>query len=1144
MKKRNALLAVVLTLGTMFTAAPLSAKVIHLLPRPQQISVTEGAAPFALGRAVSLDDPTECKALKRFLAETGCSVEEGAAAAVRVEIVEVIEGAFNHNLAGFPDEAYTLDITANEVHIKALTPTGVIRAAQTLTQLAEGYDGTPELEALTMTDWPAFKLRGMMQDVGRSFITVDELKHELDLLARFKVNTFHWHMTENQAWRFEVKAYPQLTDASSMTRFAGNYYTQEQCREVVAYAAERGITVIPEIDMPGHSAAFERAMGHTMQTDEGVAELQKILEEVADVFAGCPYIDIGADEQAITYPDFLKIMTDKVHSLGKMVVGWNPIRNIAITKGTGFDMTQMWSTSGRAVSGIPNIDCRYNYTNHFDVFADLVGIYKSNIYYQQQGTDDVAGTISCPWNDRKTPTQTDIIKQNNFYANVLASAERAWIGGGKQYIETGGTMLPNSGDEYDEFADWERRFLFHKANSLKDEPIPYVRQTNVRWRISDAFPNGGDVTAVFPPETADDDVLPDAFDYEGTTYGTGAATGAGIYLRHTWGGTIPTYFSNPQFGTTAYAWTYVYSPVEQTVGAQIEFQNYGRSENDPAPEAGKWDMKGSRIWLNGQEIAAPNWKNAGKGIGSEVDLQDENFTARTPIAVNLKQGWNKVLLKLPYIDTRCRLEKWMFTFVLTDPEGKNAVDGLIYSPNKCMDSNAEAVAALISNIKKYCRSVIGEEPGYYDAALAAELNEKLAETEATLTQEMSAEQRQQQLSELEAALQQLQSDIASAQPIQPKTSTDVKSYYYTLQSLRDSRYAVSNGAAANMTGATSATDASTWKFVERKDGTYNIVNYANGTYISPASNNNTALKTQTAVPASGWTLKPAATQGYFIITSGSAQFNQTNFSPFAIYNWGGGSNTSDPGCQYRIASIEPLVTELPEALLTLTDIALDGSRPFRVPDAIARPVLDAGSATVAIDFTLADNSREMGLVGSCDSTVTADFVCITVPAASQVRMRMNTASNFYTRTAAIGTNRHQLVVSMQPANPSYIIYLDGAPINEGTIGASAPTFGNVPGVNSLYLGGLVLGNTSSYYPMKGTIHSAQFFPGVLDAAQVAAINYDGLVGTGMKVPGNNAQGLPATIYTLDGRRLPESRTIQRGVYIRKANGKTSKILVR
>ena len=875
------------------------AKITHLLPKPQQIEAKSGAT-FALGRAVTITDPTSSTALQEFFTKNGCTVATGGAP-VTVTLVGSIEGAYDYTLAGYENEAYTLEITADAINIKAVTKTGVIRAAQTLTQLAEGYEGTAQLEALTMTDWPAFKLRGYMHDVGRSFIEFETLKKHIDLLSRFKVNTFHWHMTENQAWRFEVKAFPQLTNSASMTRFAGKYYTQEQCRELQDYAKERGVIVIPEIDMPGHSEAFVRAMGYDMQTDNGVAALKTILEEVVATFPDAPYIHIGADEKQITYSNFLKIMTDKVHSLGKKVVVWNPISGVTISTSTGADMTQMWSSSGKVINGLPNIDCRYNYTNHFDVFADLVGIYKSNIYYEQKGNANVAGTISAPWNDRKTPTEEDIIIQNNFYANVIASAERAWIGGGKQYIEKGGTTLPNSGEEYEEFADWERRFLFHKANSLKNEPIAYVKQTNVRWRITDPFPNGGDMNASFAPET---EGLKESYTVNGTTYGTGIATGAGIYLRHTWGNnTVPTYYgSTNHSNSTAYAWTYVYSDKAQTVGAQIEFQNYGRSEKDTAPDAGKWDRKGSRIWLNDTEILPPTWDNTGVSINNEVDLKNENFTARKPVQVTLNEGWNKVFIKLPYVGASgVRLNKWMFTFVLTDLEGKNAVEGLIYSPNKMRDEVAEQLLATIEEAKKFIANNTGEAIGRYNPSLANDLNNVIGEIELTLNDVMTSEERAQQTATLNAAIEAFKAALATAKINQPKADK-----YYTLCTpQRENRYCKSNGANAEVTSETSISNASKWKFVTRNDGKLDIVNYADGTYISPASSNNTALRTQAASPANGWEIKAAASEGLCIIVSGEAQFNQTNSSlGYKVYNWGSGTNTDDAGCQYLIAETE------------------------------------------------------------------------------------------------------------------------------------------------------------------------------------------------------------------------------------------------
>ena len=673
----------------------LQADVEHLLPKVQLIESGKGS--FKLHRAVDIQYKSgamQCALLEEVFANHGCTFsKEGAT--VTVTLVDEIPGAHDYALHGYENEAYTLQVSKNSIAITAVTNTGVIRAAQTLAQLAEGQKtGRETIASVTITDWPAFKLRGYMHDVGRSYIPAGELIKHIELLSRFKVNTFHWHLTENQAWRFEVKAYPQLTSASSMTRLEGKYYTQEECKAVMAAAKKHGVIVIPEIDMPGHSAAFKRAMGFDMQSVEGKVVLKRVLDEVAEVFADAPYIHIGGDEVRTT-AEYLNEMVAYVESKGKKAGIWNPINGIH-QNNLNASLSQMWGTRGYAAQGKANIDCRYNYTNHFDVFADLVGIYKSNIYYQDKGSETVAGAISGCWNDRKMGTVEDIMAQNNLYANIIATAERAWIGGGERYIDNcnnggtnggGGVMLPNSGKEYDEFADWERRFLFHKTASLKGEPIPYVKQTNVRWRITDAFPNEGDVSKVFPPEelmTADG-ILPDTYIYNGTTYRTGIATGAGIYLRHTWGNSIiNAYYEAPAYNQTAYAWTYVYSPKRQTVGAVIEFQNYSRSERDKAPDNGKWDRKGSDIWLNDERIAPPAWFNAGKDINNEVDLQNENFAARKPIEVTLKKGWNRVFIKLPYASADgVRLNKWMFTFVLTDLDGMNAVDGLIYSPDRC-----------------------------------------------------------------------------------------------------------------------------------------------------------------------------------------------------------------------------------------------------------------------------------------------------------------------------------------------------------------------------------------------------------------------------------------------------------------------------
>lgn len=886
--------------GALFLGSPnVYAGIDNLLPLPKRVVYDRGA--LRLGQGVKITDPTGCQLLRDILAEAGCDTADGATR-VDVSLVDSIPGQYDYDLAGYDNEAYRLRVTAGGVEIEAVTGTGVIRAAQTLGQLMESdADGTlaDAIPLVEITDWPAFKLRGYMHDVGRSFIEPETLKRHLRLLSRFKVNTFHWHMTENQAWRFEVKAYPELTSAGSMTRFPGKYYTQEQIREVIAEARRCGVTIIPEIDMPGHSEAFERAMGCEMQSPRGKEILLTVLEEVAALFDLEPYIHIGADEKTITDPTFLPAMTAKVHSLGKKVVCWNPIRGVAIGPTSGFDMTQMWSTAGRAISGMPNIDCRYNYTNHFDVFADLAGIYMSNIYYADKGSAELAGTISAPWNDRLTLTEEDIIRQNNFYANVLASAERAWKGGGEEYIETGGTTLPVSGPVYDEFADWERRFLFHKSASLSGEPIPYVRQTNVRWMITDPFPNGGNASMSFPPETA----LAPQYEYDGASYGASPAVGAAVYLRHTWGTTVPSFYPvtyDP--GHTAYAYTWVYSPTARRAGALIEFQNYSRSEKDAAPDHGEWDRKGSRIWLNDSPIEPPVWDNSGVAVTTnEVPLRNENFTARKPTAVSLRAGWNKVLIKLPYVNAPgVRLNKWLFTFVITDLDGRDAMPDLIYSPSRSFSPEAEILAGRVNEVRAFVNAEVRDLPGYYAGSDASRSLEALADQiEATLGEDLPAATRSEQLGALDAAFAAFRSSYRQAGMARPHPGAG----YYLSTPLRGGRYLTSAGAGQGVMGEASPSGRGAWLFNERPDGSFDIVNYSDGSFLSPDAAFNTQVTTAATAASRGWRILPADATGYAIIaTDTGAQLNQTNAGlGWKIYNWGNGTNITDTGCKYQFA---------------------------------------------------------------------------------------------------------------------------------------------------------------------------------------------------------------------------------------------------
>ena len=266
---------------------------------------------------------------------------------------------------------------------------------------------------------------------------------------------------------------------------------------------------------------------------------------------------------------------------------------------------------------------------------------------------------------------------------MLAFAERTWRGGGAEYFDDNGVILPTDQNDpiFIEFANFEDRMLWHKKAVFANEPFPYVKQTDVKWHITDPFPNNGDLAMSFPPETE----LSDSYTYNGQSYNVKPAIGGGIYLRHVWGKIVPAFYDDPKGDHTAYAYTWVWSPKSQTVGLWASTQDYSRSEADLAPPQGEWDYRGSRIWINNEELEAPVWENTHSENTNEITLKNENFIANDPIRVQLNKGWNKVLLKLPigkFSTPEVRLQKWMFTFVFVTPDGKDAMLDLVYSPSK------------------------------------------------------------------------------------------------------------------------------------------------------------------------------------------------------------------------------------------------------------------------------------------------------------------------------------------------------------------------------------------------------------------------------------------------------------------------------
>ena len=221
---------------------------------------------------------------------------------------------------GLPPEGYTLKVTRTRVKAVASTPSGLFYAKQTLRQLA-AQAGNDRIPCLEITDYPRYAWRGFHVDPCRHFQSVEDLKSMIDIMAQYKINTLHWHLTDDQGWRMEIKKYPRLTSVGAWRQewdggVHGGFYSQEEVKEIVAYAAERFITIVPEIEMPGHAVAAIRAYPELSCTEEPVGSfstwgspdivmcpgketmfefLDDVIAEVSALFPG-EYIHIGGDE--------------------------------------------------------------------------------------------------------------------------------------------------------------------------------------------------------------------------------------------------------------------------------------------------------------------------------------------------------------------------------------------------------------------------------------------------------------------------------------------------------------------------------------------------------------------------------------------------------------------------------------------------------------------------------------------------------------------------------------------------------------------------------------------------------------------------------------------------------------------------------
>ncbi|MCA4022123.1 beta-N-acetylhexosaminidase [Vibrio vulnificus] len=357
------------------TIAPTLASAYSLLPKANALHVDAGHFSLTPSSAIT------CQSALADSAVTWLMDEMARLHQFKLATSEVGEIIYRSNPT-LDEGAYQLKISQEQVRVEAGSSSGFVHATASLLQLLDYNSLTQEaqLACCSISDSPRFRYRGMMLDCSRHFHSVEQVKRLINLLAHYKFNTFHWHLTDDEGWRVEIKAFPALTEVGAwrgvdeaiepqythISQRYGGFYSQEEIKEVVAYASQRSIMVIPEIDVPGHCRAAIKSLPEMLVEAEddtvyrsiqnysdnvlnpGLSTtyqfLDGVLEEIAQLFPA-PYVHIGADEvphgvwsnspscQALMkqhgYQDYkelqghlLRHAEQKLRSLGKRMLGW------------------------------------------------------------------------------------------------------------------------------------------------------------------------------------------------------------------------------------------------------------------------------------------------------------------------------------------------------------------------------------------------------------------------------------------------------------------------------------------------------------------------------------------------------------------------------------------------------------------------------------------------------------------------------------------------------------------------------------------------------------------------------------------------------------------------------------------------------
>jgi len=459
--------------------------ILSLIPKPQSITQlrgqlnVEGELTVSFHNQIS-DSITLYARLSQILNQHADNI-------TLISVVQDADVVFNYN-SNLPDEGYTLDITKKGIDISSSSTSGIQNALSTLDQLLTANSSPSiSLPRLSIEDAPRFAWRGLMLDCSRTFIPLEELYRYVDRLAYYKLNVLHLHLTDDQGWRFEIKAYPELTEKCAQfspryTNQNGGYYTQVEMKELIEYALERNVTIVPEIEMPGHSsevfAAFPSLSCRGEKTEifpffsgpgitadifcagkESVFQfIETVLDEVCQVFPS-PYIHIGGDEAPKIRWDnceqcqnrmqieklsdthelqsyFIQRVEKMLTKRSKKLIGWDEILeggladNAAVMSWRGVSGGIAAAKSGHHVVMSPTSHCYFDYSYGTTSVEEVYGFDPIPAELDSSDYHYVMGGQANFWThiDRQLYAM-----QRQIFPRITALAEVLWSGPGGDY---------------------------------------------------------------------------------------------------------------------------------------------------------------------------------------------------------------------------------------------------------------------------------------------------------------------------------------------------------------------------------------------------------------------------------------------------------------------------------------------------------------------------------------------------------------------------------------------------------------------------------------------------------------------------------------------------------------------------------------